>query len=123
MKLQLGTLSRTPKLKFRKLYVEEGLSHDAESLKRIIEWMPKVGYNVLVDKYGRPVVRCKCGNPLTWPKNYPKIRCKGCPPDYKPPKPCKWRIYDPWYPYPPDYLPPEWRDPYPKSYPKRCRKR
>jgi hypothetical protein len=70
------------------------------------------GTAVLVDKYGRPVVRCKCGNPLTWPKNYPKIRCKGCPPDYKPPKPCKWRIYDPWYPYPPDYLPPEWRDPY-----------
>jgi hypothetical protein len=76
------------------------------------------GTAVLVDKYGRPVVRCKCGNPLTWPKDYPRIRCKGCPPDYKPPKPCKWRIYDPWYPYPPDYLPPAWRDPYPKDYPK-----
>jgi hypothetical protein len=76
------------------------------------------GTAVLVDKYGRPVVRCKCGNPLTFPKNYPKIRCKGCPPDYKPPKPCKWRIYDPWYPYPPDDLPPEWRDPYPPGYPK-----
>jgi len=75
------------------------------------------GTAVLVDKYGRPVVRCKCGNPLTWPKSYPKIRCKGCPPHYKPPKPCKWRIYDPWYPYPPDYLPPEWRDPYPPGYP------
>jgi hypothetical protein len=76
------------------------------------------GTAVLVDKYGRPVVRCKCGNPLTWSKDYPRIRCKGCPPDYKPPKPCKWRIYYPWYPYSRDYLPPKWRDPYPKSYPK-----
>lgn len=76
------------------------------------------GTAVLVDKYGRPVVRCKCGNPLRPPIHYPKIRCKGCPPHYKPPKPCKWRIYDPWYGYPPEWLPPEWRDPYPKSYPK-----
>jgi hypothetical protein len=76
------------------------------------------GTAVLVDKYGRPVVRCKCGNPLRFPIHYPKIRCKGCPPHYKPPKPCKWRIYDPWYGYPPEWLPPDWRDPYPKSYPK-----
>ena len=76
------------------------------------------GTAVLVDKYGRPVVRCKCGNPLLFPRHYPKIRCKGCPPDYKPPKQCKWRIYDPWYGYPPEWLPPEWRDPYPKLYPK-----
>ncbi len=76
------------------------------------------GTAVLVDKYGRPVVRCKCGNPLLQPRHYPKIRCKGCPPDYKPPKQCKWRIYEPWYGYPPEWLPPEWRDPYPKGYPK-----
>lgn len=76
------------------------------------------GTAVLVDKYGRPVVRCKCGNPLASPIDYPRIRCKGCPPDYQPPKFCKWRSYDPWYPYPPEYLPPEWRDPYPKYYPK-----
>jgi hypothetical protein len=76
------------------------------------------GTAVLVDKYGRPVVRCKCGNPLLEPINYPRIRCKGCPPNYHPPKWCKWRIYDPWYPYPPEWLPPEWRDPYPKYYPK-----
>ena len=76
------------------------------------------GTAVLVDKYGRPVVRCKCGNPLLEPVDYPRIRCKGCPPHYKPPKLCKWRIYDPWYPYPPEYLPPEWRDPYPKNYSK-----
>ncbi|MFL6089329.1 MAG: DUF6777 domain-containing protein [Aeromicrobium sp.] len=76
------------------------------------------GTAVLVDKYGRPVVRCKCGNPLWWPRDYPRIHCKGCPPHYHPPKPCRWRIYDPWYPYPPEWLPPEWRDPYPKDYPK-----
>ena len=52
------------------------------------------------------------------PIHYPKIHCKGCPPHYNPPKQCKWRIYDPWYGYPPEWLPPEWRDPYPKSYPK-----
>ena len=76
------------------------------------------GTAVLVDKYGRPVVRCKCGNPLLPPKNYPRINCHHCPPHYKPPKWCRWRIYDPWYPYPPEWLPPEWRDPYPKYYPK-----
>jgi hypothetical protein len=75
------------------------------------------GTAVLVDKYGRPVVRCKCGNPLLEPIYYPKIRCKGCPPHYHPPKWCKWRTYDPWYGYPPEWLPPEWRDPYPKDYP------
>jgi hypothetical protein len=37
-----------PKLKFRKLYVEEGHSHNIENLKQMVEWMPKVGYNTLV---------------------------------------------------------------------------
>jgi len=37
-----------PKLKFRKLYVEEGHSHNAGNLKQMIEWMSKVGYNTLV---------------------------------------------------------------------------
>ncbi|HUQ00198.1 MAG TPA: DUF6777 domain-containing protein [Aeromicrobium sp.] len=76
------------------------------------------GTAVLVDKYGRPVVRCKCGNPLWWPKDYPRVTCHHCPPHYHPPKACKWRTYDPWYGYPPEWLPPEWRDPYPKNYPK-----
>ncbi len=37
-----------PGLKYRKLYVEEGKSHDTESLKRLIDWMPKLGFNTLV---------------------------------------------------------------------------
>ena len=76
------------------------------------------GTAVLVDKYGWPVVRCKCGNPLTYPRYYPKAKCHKCPPKYKPPKPCYWPPYPPWDPYPPEYLPPSWRDPYPKNYPK-----
>lgn len=76
------------------------------------------GTAVLIDKYGRPVVRCKCGNPLRPPVYYPRTHCRHCPPHYKPPKWCKWRIYDPWWPYPIDQLPPEYRDPYPKNYPK-----
>lgn len=41
-------IKSSPHLKYRKLYVEEGHSHDIDSLKAIVEWMPKVGYNVLV---------------------------------------------------------------------------
>ncbi len=37
-----------PVLAYRKLYVEEGHSHDITNLKQMAEWMPKVGYNVLV---------------------------------------------------------------------------
>lgn len=37
-----------PVFSFRKIYVEEGLTHDAASLKRIVEWMPKLRYNTLV---------------------------------------------------------------------------
>src|SRR5688500_946282 len=37
-----------PVLEYRKLYVEEGHSHDETNLWQMIEWMPKVGYNVLV---------------------------------------------------------------------------
>lgn len=38
----------SPRFKFRKLYVEEGHSHTTDSLLRMVEWMPKVGYNTLV---------------------------------------------------------------------------
>ena len=43
-----SAIESDPKLKYRKLYVEEGISHDATNLKQLVEWMPKVGYNVLV---------------------------------------------------------------------------
>ena len=76
------------------------------------------GTAVLADKYGKPVARCKCGNPLLEPIYYPKAKCNKCPPKYQPPKPCYWPPYPPWHPYPPEYLPPKWRDPYPKGYPK-----
>jgi hypothetical protein len=36
-----------PVFAVRKLDVEEGLSHDAESLARIVAWMPKARYNTL----------------------------------------------------------------------------
>jgi hypothetical protein len=50
---------------------------------------------VLVDKYGTPVVRCYCGNPLK-PAVYTKTaKCTGCPPDYRPPKQCRYgRFHD-----------------------------
>jgi hypothetical protein len=44
-------VSRTrsePVMAYRKIYVEEGRSHDEASLRQIVEWMPKAGYNVLV---------------------------------------------------------------------------
>ena len=36
-----------PAMALRTLDVEEGLSHDSASLRRIVEWMPKARYNVL----------------------------------------------------------------------------
>jgi hypothetical protein len=37
-----------PVLKYRKLYIEEGLTHKTENLKTLIDWMPKARYNILV---------------------------------------------------------------------------
>jgi hypothetical protein len=37
-----------PVLKYRKLYVEEGRSHNASNLSRLIDWMPKARFNILV---------------------------------------------------------------------------
>lgn len=45
---QPALLAANPALKFRKLYVEEGHSHNIENLKQLAEWMPKAGYNTLV---------------------------------------------------------------------------
>jgi hypothetical protein len=50
----------------------------------------QAGTAVLVDKYGVPVVRCYCGNPLAPAVYTPQAKCTGCPPDYKPPKQCKF---------------------------------
>lgn len=45
----------------------------------------QAGTAVLVDDYGRPVVRCRCGNPLAEPVFIPTARCYACPPKYTPP--------------------------------------
>ncbi len=37
-----------PVLKYRKLYIEEGLSHNTENLKELVDWMPKARFNILV---------------------------------------------------------------------------
>lgn len=49
----------------------------------------QAGTAVLVDDYGRPVARCRCGNPLKEPIPRPTATCTGCPANYKPPPQCK----------------------------------
>jgi hypothetical protein len=49
----------------------------------------QAGTAVLVDKYGHPVARCRCGNPLTEPTYFKSYSCTGCPPHYRPPTQCK----------------------------------
>jgi hypothetical protein len=48
------------------------------------------GTAVLVDDYGNPVVRCRCGNPLLKPIFIPTATCTACPPRYEPPPPCPY---------------------------------
>jgi len=43
-----GPIMEQPKLKFRKLYVEEGHSHNSENLRQMVEWMSKSRENTLV---------------------------------------------------------------------------
>ncbi len=43
-----NNIQQAPAFKYRKLYVEEGLTHDLQNLKQIADWMPKVKLNVLV---------------------------------------------------------------------------
>jgi hypothetical protein len=50
----------------------------------------QAGTAVLVDKYGVPVVRCYCGNPLGPALFTPEAECSGCPPNYTPPKQCEF---------------------------------
>jgi uncharacterized protein DUF6777 len=51
----------------------------------------QAGTAVLVDEYGVPRARCRCGNPLLEPVYIPEATCYGCPPDYHPPPDC-----EPW---------------------------
>lgn len=48
------------------------------------------GTAVLVDDFGNPVVRCRCGNPLLKPVFIPTAVCLACPPRYEPPPPCPY---------------------------------
>ena len=48
------------------------------------------GTAVLVDDYGNPVVRCRCGNPLLKPVFIASAVCTGCPPRYEPPPACPY---------------------------------
>jgi hypothetical protein len=50
----------------------------------------QAGTAVLVDKDGKPVTRCRCGNPLLEPVFYKEATCYGCPPNYRPPPPCEY---------------------------------
>jgi hypothetical protein len=50
----------------------------------------QAGTAVLVDKYGTPVVRCYCGNPLKPAVFTPTAKCYGCPPNYHPPPQCEY---------------------------------
>jgi uncharacterized protein DUF6777 len=82
------------------------------------------GTAVLVDKEGKVVVRCRCGNPLLPPVEYTKVTCVGCPPRYSPPPPCRlppW-FREHWRPRHGGYKPGDFYDPYDDPwYPKRFR--
>ncbi len=43
-----GDFVDKPEMKYRKFYVEEGKSHNVENLLQLIDWMPKLRYNILV---------------------------------------------------------------------------
>jgi hypothetical protein len=63
----------------------------AEPYQAILE----KGTAVLVDKDGKPVTRCACGNPLAEPVELEEnTKCYDCPPNYQPPPPCEYYDYD-----------------------------
>jgi|GEM_PF-519957 len=39
---------RSPRFKYRKLCIEEGLTHTIENLQELIDWMPKLGFNTFM---------------------------------------------------------------------------
>jgi len=43
-----GDMTDRPEMAWRKFYVEEGKTHTEESLRQLIDWMPKLGFNTLV---------------------------------------------------------------------------
>ncbi|HMR84087.1 MAG TPA: DUF4838 domain-containing protein, partial [Niabella sp.] len=43
-----GNSPQSPAFKYRKLYIEEGLSHNSTNLAQLVEWMPKARFNILV---------------------------------------------------------------------------
>lgn len=54
------TRKESPAFAYRKLYVEEGRTHQTENLKQLIDWMPKMKLNTLVfpiDYEGRGTVK------------------------------------------------------------------
>ncbi len=64
---------------------------DAKAYQAILQ----KGTAVLVDKDGKPVTRCRCGNPLKEPvKLAEETECIDCPKNYKPPAPCDYYDYD-----------------------------
>jgi len=53
------------------------------------------GTAVLVDKDGKPVARCRCGNPLAEPVELEEeTKCYDCPPNYQPPPRCDYLDYE-----------------------------
>jgi hypothetical protein len=63
----------------------------------------QAGTAVLVDRYGHPVARCRCGNPLTEPTYFESAKCIHCPPHYTPPTYCKLWTHETDYKYTDDY--------------------
>jgi uncharacterized membrane protein YgcG len=86
----------------------------------------QAGTAVLVDRYGHPVARCRCGNPLREPTYIETAKCIDCPPNYRPPTYCKLWTRETDYDYTDDYYSNEeydklfidgWRDgPYVRCY-------
>jgi hypothetical protein len=54
----------------------------------------QAGTAVLVDRYGRPVVRCFCGNPLGPAVFTATSKCVDCPAHYQPPRQCQYGRFD-----------------------------
>lgn len=56
-----GLKREAPELKYRKLYVEEGKSHNLQNLLQLIDWMPRARFNTLVIPYNY-----QCSGKVKW---------------------------------------------------------